>query len=70
MFFVAFLLMSIGLSAQTTTASGVVTTEEGGELVAGASVLVVGTSLGGITDVDGKFSIMNIPSSYKTLIIF
>ena len=45
----------------------IVTSEEDGEPVVGASVLVAGTSLGAVTDIDGKFSIANVPSSAKTL---
>lgn len=68
MLFLACLLMSIGLvTAQSSTVTGVVTSEEDGEPVVGASVLVKGTSLGGITDIDGKFSIPNVPSTAKTL---
>ena len=60
--------MSIGfVTAQTSTVSGIVTSEEDGEPVVGASVLVAGTSLGAVTDIDGKFSIANVPSSAKTL---
>ncbi|MDO4164167.1 MAG: TonB-dependent receptor [Bacteroides sp.] len=60
--------MSIGLvTAQTSTVTGVITSEEDGEPVVGASVLVLGTSLGSVTDIDGKFSIANVPSSAKTL---
>lgn len=56
--------MSIGfVTAQTSTVSGIVTSEEDGEPVVGASVLVAGTSLGAVTDIDGKFSIANVPSS-------
>lgn len=62
------LYISIGLvTAQTSTVTGVVTSEEDGEPVVGASVLVNGTSLGTVTDIDGKFSIANVPSSAKTL---
>ena len=69
MLFLTCLLMSIGLvTAQTSTVSGVVHSEEDGEPVVGASVLVKGTSLGSITDIDGKFSIPNVPSSAKTFI--
>jgi len=45
----------------------VVTSEEDGEPVVGASVLVTGTSLGCVTDIDGKFTIADVPSSAKTL---
>ena len=62
------LFMSIGfVTSQTSTVSGIVTSEEDGEPVVGASVLVAGTSLGAVTDIDGKFSIANVPSSAKTL---
>ena len=62
------LFVGIGLvTAQTSTVTGVVTSAEDGEPVVGASVLVEGTTLGSITDIDGKFSISNVPSSAKTL---
>lgn len=62
--------MSIGLvTAQTLTVSGVVVSEEDGEPVVGASVLVKGENLGVITNLDGKFTIPNVPASAKTLVI-
>lgn len=62
------LFMSIGLvTAQTQTVTGTVISEEDGQPVVGASVLVMGTTLGTITDIDGNFSISNVPSSAKTL---
>ena len=68
MLFWTFLCMSIGLMmAQNSTVTGIVTSEEDGEPVVGASVSVVGTSRGTITDIDGKFSISNVPSSAKSL---
>lgn len=55
------------LAAQTSKkVSGVVTAEEDAQPVVGASVLVKGTSIGTITDIDGRFSISNVPSSAKT----
>lgn len=53
--------------AQTSTITGVVTSNEDGEPVVGASVLVVGTQMGVITDIDGKFTISNVPTNAKTL---
>ena len=41
--------------------------EEDGQPVVGASVLVKGTTQGTITDVDGNFNLANVPSSAKTL---
>ena len=54
------------MTAQTSRVTGVVTAEEDGLPVVGASVLVSGTTLGTITDIDGKFTITNVPSSSKT----
>lgn len=68
MLLLACLFISIGMAmAQTSTVQGVVTSAEDGEPIIGASVLVVGTSLGQVTDVDGKFTISNVPTSAKTL---
>ena len=62
MFFMTFLFLGIGLvTAQTSRVTGVVTAEEDGLPVVGASVLVNGTTLGTITDIDGKFTITNVP---------
>ncbi len=55
------------LMAQTSVVTGVVTSSEDGEPIVGASVLVTGTNLGSITDIDGKFTISNVPASAKTL---
>ncbi len=53
--------------AQTSTVTGIVISDEDDGPVIGASVLVKGTTLGTITDIEGKFSIGNIPHSAKTL---
>ena len=37
--------------------------------VVGASVLVKGTTVGTVTDIDGNFTINNVPSSAKTLVV-
>ncbi|NDV65741.1 SusC/RagA family TonB-linked outer membrane protein [Bacteroides sp. 224] len=61
-------LGSLGLIiAQTISVNGIVISEEDNEPVIGASILVTGTSIGTITDMNGKFSISNIPNSAKTL---
>lgn len=68
MFLMTFLFIGIGLvTAQTSRVTGLVTSEEDGQPVVGASILVNGTTLGTITDIDGKFTITNVPSSAKTL---
>ena len=62
------LFMSIGfVTAQTSTISGIVISEEDGEPIVGASVLVKGTSLGTVTNIDGKFTIESVPSYVKSL---
>lgn len=68
MLLVTCLIMSIGIvTAQTSNVSGIVVSEEDGEPVIGASVLVMGTTLGTVTDIDGKFIISNVPHSAKNL---
>ncbi|MEY8478168.1 carboxypeptidase-like regulatory domain-containing protein, partial [Bacteroides acidifaciens] len=68
MLLLACLFVGIGLvTAQTQKVTGVVISEEDGQPVVGASVLVKGTTQGTITDVDGNFNLSNIPSSAKTL---
>ncbi len=70
MLFMTFLMIGIGLAtAQVSEVTGVVTSEEDGLPVVGASVLVKGTTVGTVTDMDGKFTLGNMPSSAKTLVI-
>ena len=68
MLLLACLFVGISLvTAQTQKITGVVISEEDGQPVVGASVLVKGTTQGTITDVDGNFNLANVPSSAKTL---
>ena len=61
------LFLSIGfITAQTTRVTGVVI-DDIGEPVVGASVVVKGTTVGTITEVDGTFSI-NVPEGKNTLV--
>lgn len=68
MLFFLFFLMGIAWS-QTGTVKGTVTSGEDGLPVVGASVLVKGTTIGTITDVDGRFSIQNLPASAPTIVV-
>jgi len=62
------LFVGIGLAtAQTQRVTGTVTAEEDGLPVVGASILVKGTTVGTITDIDGNFTLSNIPASAKVL---
>ncbi len=69
-FFLAFLTMlGIGLvNAQPGSVKGKVLSAEDGQPVIGASVMVKGTTVGTITDVDGVFTI-SVPGTNKTLIV-
>ncbi len=65
-FFLSFYLMM----AQTTTLSGIVISADDDEPIIGASVLVKGTTMGAVTDYDGKFSISNVNmAKAKTLVV-
>ena len=64
------LFVGIGLvTAQITKVTGTVISEEDGLPVVGASILVKGTTVGTVTDMDGKFTLSNVPSSAKTLVV-
>lgn len=66
----AFLCLSMGMAtAQITQVTGVVVSAEDDQPVIGASVLVKGTTHGSITDLDGRYTIENIPSGKQTLVV-
>ena len=70
MLLMTFLMIGIGLvNAQVSKVTGTVTSEEDGLPVVGASVLVKGTTVGTVTDIDGNFTINNVPSPAKTLVV-
>jgi len=56
------------LYAQTKNLTGVVTSSEDGSTVPGASIMVKGTTLGTITDIDGNFT-LKVPDDAKTLLV-
>ena len=64
------LLIGFGLvNAQVSKVTGNVTSEEDGLPVVGASVFVKGTTVGTVTDIDGNFTLTNVPSSAGTLVV-
>ena len=70
MLLMTYLFIGIGLvNAQISKVTGHVTSEEDGLPVVGASILVKGTAVGTVTDIDGNFTLTNVPSSAKTLLI-
>ncbi|MBP7359564.1 MAG: TonB-dependent receptor [Prevotella sp.] len=62
----ACLFLSLGMAMAQTQVTGVVTSADDGLPVIGASVLVVGTSTGTVTDVNGNFN-LTIPDGKTTL---
>src|SRR5574344_1627644 len=68
--FLAFMFLCVGIAtAQVSNISGVVISAEDNQPVVGASVLVKGTTVGTITDLDGKYTINKVPANAKTLVI-
>ncbi len=65
--FLAFIGLQV-VFAQTRELSGVVTSSGDGSSIPGASVVVKGTTLGTVTDMDGKFT-LKVPQSGKALMI-
>ena len=60
----AMLVLSIGwVNAQITQVSGTVISEEDGFPVVGATILVKGTTVGTVTDIDGNFVISGVPEN-------
>jgi len=57
------------VTAQNQKVTGVVISKEDGQPVVGASILVKGTTVGSITDLDGKFVLPKVPSSAKSLVV-
>lgn len=64
-----FSVLAIGAYAQSKTVSGTVI-DQTGEPVIGANVLVKGTTNGVITDLDGKFTLSNVPNNGTISISF
>lgn len=64
------LVIGVGLvNAQVKKVTGHVTSEEDGLPVVGASVLVKGATVGTVTDIDGNFTLNNVPGSAEVLVI-
>lgn len=64
----ASLLIAIGwMMAQNSPIKGVVVSAEDNEPVIGASVLIKGTTIGTVTDIDGNFTIADAPRDAKIL---
>ena len=60
------LFLCIGGALAQTKVNGTVVSQDDGEPVIGASILVVGTNVGTVTNTDGQFS-LTVPAGKKTL---
>ena len=66
MMFLAALFLMVGTALAQTKVNGTVTSQDDGQPVIGASVLVVGTQVGTVTDANGRFE-LTVPAGKKTL---
>ena len=64
--FLAALFLMVGTALAQTKVNGTVVSQEDGGPVVGASVLVVGTQIGTVTNGEGKFS-LTVPAGKSTL---
>ena len=62
--FLACLFLSMGLALAQTKVSGTVVSQDDGQPVIGASVVVQGAKTGVVTDVNGRFS-LTVPQGKK-----
>ena len=65
---VAAMLVPADLMAQRGTVFGSITDSESGESLAGATVIIKGTTLGVSTDVDGRYMLRNAPAGDHVLV--
>lgn len=66
---VCLVLTIMWMVAQTASIKGIVLSAEDNEPVIGASVLIKGTTVGTVTDMDGNFEITNAPQGATTLLV-
>lgn len=67
--FFASLFLFVGMALAQTKVSGTVVSQGDGEPIIGASVLVEGTKVGTVTDIDGKFT-LDVPAGKKLVITY
>jgi len=64
----ASLFLCFGMALAQTEVSGTVISQDDGEPVIGATIMVKGTKTGAVTDIDGKFS-LSCPQNNPTIIV-
>ena len=62
-------LLSTGMALAQTAVTGKVTSSDDGSPVVGASIKVVGTNTGTVTDIDGNF-VLNVPANSKVVVSY
>src|SRR5574344_1666511 len=67
--FLACMFLSLGMAMAQIRVSGTVVSQEDGEPVVGASILVQGTKTGTVTDVDGKFT-LDVPANKQLTVSY
>ena len=67
--FLACVMMSAGMAFAQQQVTGTVIDSETGEPLVGATVKVKGTTQGVLTDIDGKFTLKNLPAKGSTLVV-
>lgn len=65
----AFLMLSLALAAQTGKVSGQLEDNATGEMIAFANVVIASETIGGSTDINGRFSINKVPSGKQKLVV-
>ena len=69
LFFIVFSMFCTGAFAQQRSVSGTVT-DEGGQPLPGVTIVVKGTTSGTVSDVNGSYSLSNIPSNSTLVFSF
>ena len=62
-------LLSVVFAGTTGKISGLVTDKTNGEPLVGVNVTVEGTFLGASTDIDGYYSILNVPAGNYSVVV-
>ncbi|MBQ7180846.1 MAG: TonB-dependent receptor [Bacteroidaceae bacterium] len=69
LFLFACLFMTASVAFAQRQITGTVVDSETNEPIPGATVKVQGTTMGTLTNVDGKFTLSNVPTSSKTIVV-
>ena len=63
-----FILVNVNFASTTGKISGQIKDSRTGEVLIGVNVIVDGTTLGAATDIDGKYTILNVPPGTYTVV--